>query len=306
MRSTPGGMSEQLRGLGADRPPCLIESADDVRSHLNLSHFVLFCLTSAAALTITAAGTDSRVLMEEMTTTEVHEAINSGKTTVLIFNASTEESGPHIVLGKHIFRARYLGERIARELGNALVAPVMPFAPTDEESKFPGTVKLSPETFSRVNEEVADSMAKAGFKYIILMGDHGGNQAPLKDLAPKLDQRYRSQGIRVFYSNDAYAKSDREIEDYLKDHGFPPSRHAGVADTSALWAVGAQYVRRDRIAMGDPIERPYPPGLRLGPTGVEGDPRRSSPELGAMFLDWKVKAGVTEIRKLIQDAQPAK
>jgi creatinine amidohydrolase/Fe(II)-dependent formamide hydrolase-like protein len=149
-------------------------------------------------------------------------------------------------------------------------------------------------------------MVKAGFKYIILMGDHGGNQAPLKELAPKLDERYRAQGTRVFYSGDAYAKSDEEIENYLKDHGFPPSRHGGVADTSLLWAVGAQYVRQDKIAMGDPVQRPYPPQLSLGATGVEGDPRRSSPELGRMFLDWKVKNGVAEIRKLIQDAQASK
>ncbi len=273
---------------------------------MNLSHFFLLCLAGGFLLAAARAGNDSRVLMDEMTTAEVRDAIQSGKTTVLLFNASTEASGPHLVLGKHIFRARYLGELIARELGNALVAPVMPFAPTGEEMKFPGTVNLSPETFSRVNEEVADSMVRAGFKYIILMGDHGGNQAPLKDLAPRLDARYRSQGVRVFFSSDAYAKSDQEIAKYLDDHGFPPSRHGGIADTSELWAAGAQYVRRDKIARGDPLERPYPPGLSLGPIGVEGDPRKSSLALGKMFMDWKVKNGVAEIRKLIRDAQPAK
>src|SRR6266851_2240924 len=200
---------------------------------MNLSHFFLLCLAGgfllAAAHAKNSPGNDSGVLMDQMTTAEVRTAIQSGKTTVLLFNASTEASGPHLVLGKHIFRARYLGERIARELGNALVAPVMPFAPTGEEMKFPGTVNLSPETFSRVNEEVADSMVRAGFKYIILMGDHDGNQEPLKTLAPKLDQKYRSQGVRVFYSSDAYTKSNGEIEGYLREHGFPPSRHAGVA-----------------------------------------------------------------------------
>ncbi len=273
---------------------------------MSFSHFLLICLAGASLLAAAVAGSDSRVLMDEMTAAEVRDAIKSGKTAVLIFNASTEASGPHLVLGKHIFRARYLGERIARELGNALVAPVMPFAPTGEEGKFPGTVNLSPETFSRVNEDVADSMARAGFKYIILMGDHDGNQAPLRELAPKLDERYRSQGIRVLYSSDAYAKSNQEIENYLASHGFPPSRHGGVADTSLLWAVGAEYVRRDKIAMGDPLRRPYPPQLSLGPIGVEGDPRRSSVELGQMFMDWKVKNGVAEIRKLMQGAQAVK
>jgi creatinine amidohydrolase len=153
-----------------------------------------------------SSASDTRVLMEEMTTTEVREAIKAGKTTVLIFSGSTEESGPHLVLGKHTFRARYLGERIARELGNTLVAPVLPFAPARPLTGFPGTITLSPETFAQVNEEVADSMVKAGFKYIILMGDHGGNQKPLEGLAPKLDEKYRSQGVRVFYAGDVYVQ----------------------------------------------------------------------------------------------------
>ena len=272
-----------------------------MRSPIVLLAGIVGISISAAA----ATPAESRVLMEEMTAPEVGQAIKGGKTTVLIFNGSTEASGPHLVLGKHTFRARYLGERIARELGNALVAPVIPFAPTTAEMKFPGSVNLSPETFARVNEELADSMAKAGFKTIILMGDHGGNQAPLKDLAPRLDARYGPKGIRVFYSSDAYAKSDKEIDDYLKDHGFPPSRHGGVPDTSLLWAVDARYVRPDRIAMGDPIERPYPP-FDLGPKGVEGDPRKSSAELGRMFLDWKVKNGAAEIRRLMKDEKPAK
>jgi len=67
--------------------------------------------------------------MEEMTTTEVRDAIGAGKTTVLIFNGSTEASGPALAIGKHVYLARYLGERIASKLGNALVAPVVPFAP---------------------------------------------------------------------------------------------------------------------------------------------------------------------------------
>ncbi len=258
-------------------------------------------LIPLAMCALVAAATDSRVLIEEMTTTEVGDAIRAGKTTVLIFNASTEASGPHLAMGKHIYRARYLGERIARELGNALVAPVMPFAPTADERRFPGTIHVSPETFSRVNEEVADSLVRAGFKYILLMGDHDGNQEPLKTLAPKLDERYRSQGVRVFYSSDAYTKSNYEIEAYLKEHGFPPSRHAGLADTSLLGAVDAKYVRADKIAMGGPVPPAGSP-LALGTVGVEGDPRKSSQELGRMFLNWKVRNAVAEIRKLIQDA----
>ena len=249
--------------------------------------------------TAATSASDVRVLMEQMTTTEVRDAIGAGKTTVLIFNGSTEASGPALALGKHNYRARYLGERIAHELGNALVAPIMPFAPLTDEKRFPGSVNLSPEVFSAVNEAIVDSMAKAGFKYIVLMGDHDGNQKPLEALASKLDEKYRSEGVRVLYSSAAYGKSNQEVEAYLKEHGFPASRHGGIADTSLLWAIDASYVRPDKLVVGVPV----PTGgsaLALGSIGVEGDPRRSSPELGKMFLDWKVKNAVTEIRELIR------
>jgi len=248
------------------------------------------------------AATD-RVLMTDMTTFEVRDAIKAGKTTVLIYNGSIEETGAAVVLGKHVYKAQYLGQRIARELGNALVAPVMPFAPTGAPlDQFPGTIDLSPATFSAVNAEVVASMVRSGFKYIILMGDHGGNQEPLEKLAPELDAKYRPQGVRVFFSGDAYAKADAEVEHYLEAHHFPPSDHGGVADTSELWAISGRYIRPDKIAMGDPIQRAGA-DVHLGPTGIEGDPRRSSPALGLMFDNIKVRDGVVQIRQLIAEAK---
>jgi creatinine amidohydrolase len=248
----------------------------------------------------------SRVRMEEMTSTEIEAAIRTGKTTVLIFNASTEASGPALALGKHIVRARYLGERIARELGNALLAPVMPFAPTTDEKRFPGTVDLAAETFARVNEDVALSMAKAGFKYVVLMGDHGDNQPSIKAVAARLDEKLRLQGVRVLYSSDAYSESNVEIDAWLREHGYPPSRHAGISDTSMTWAIDENYVRPGKLVVGGPVPPAGAP-LALGETGVEGDPRRSSPELGRRFLDLRVDNGVAEIRRLVQEArqQPA-
>jgi creatinine amidohydrolase/Fe(II)-dependent formamide hydrolase-like protein len=260
---------------------------------LAISALLIFASNVSAAPAGPAA-----VMMERMTTTEIRDAIKGGKTTVLIFNASTEASGPALALGKHILRAQYLGEHIARELGNALVSPVMPFAPTTDESRFPGTVNLSAETFSRVNEDVAESMVKAGFKYIILMGDHDGNQPPLRALASQLDEKHRTDGVRVFYCSDAYVKANREIDDYLKANAYPPSRHAGISDMSLTWAIDPDYVRPGKIVVGAAVPPAGSP-LSLGTIGVEGDPRRSSPALGRMFLEWKIRDGAAEIRRLI-------
>jgi creatinine amidohydrolase len=238
------------------------------------------------------------VMMERMTTAEVRDAIHGGKTTVLIPSASTEATGPAIALGKHLVRAQYIAEHVAQQLGNALVAPVMPFAPTTDESRFPGTVNLSADAFSRVNEDAAESMIRSGFKYIILIGDHDQNQPLLRTLAGKLDEKHRTEGVRVFFSSDAYAKTNKQIDEYLRANGYPPSRHGGVSDTSLTWAANPAYVHHDRLVVGAPVPPAGSP-LSLGTVGIEGDPRRASRQLGQMFLDWKVKNAVAEIRTLV-------
>ena len=106
----------------------------------------------------------------------------------------------------------------------------------------------------------------------------------------------------MFYSSDAYTKSSHEIDAYLRNQGYPPSRHGGVSDTSQLWAVDAEYVRADQITtVGAPVP-PQGSPLALGTAGFEGDPRKSSQKLGKLFLDMKIQNGVAEIRRLTQPA----
>jgi len=54
-------------------------------------------------LTAPAAGaqTPDTVLLEELTWTEVRDAIRAGKTTIIIPVGGTEQNGPHMALGKH-------------------------------------------------------------------------------------------------------------------------------------------------------------------------------------------------------------
>src|SRR6266851_9498483 len=74
----------------------------------------------------------SSLLIEDMTWTELRDAIAAGKTTAIYYAASTEQNGPGVALGKHVFVAHYLAPIIAAQLGNALVYPTMPFATTGD------------------------------------------------------------------------------------------------------------------------------------------------------------------------------
>ncbi|HYR34340.1 MAG TPA: creatininase family protein [Burkholderiales bacterium] len=229
------------------------------------------------------------VFIGDLTWREVQEAIASGKTTAIYYAGSTEQNGPHMALGKHNVIAEYLAGRVAQELGNALALPVLPFAPTGDPMKFPGTVNLSDKTFGAVAREVAASMLAAGFRNVVLMGEHGGGQEALKQAAAALDKEWRQKGRRVYYVPDAYYKAQEQIRAYLVKRNLPSGQHAGIEDTSELMYLDRQrqWIRRDKLAPGDAA------------AGVDGDPRRASPELGKLFLDMKVAAAVAQIRSFV-------
>src|SRR5258707_10411283 len=56
------------------------------------------------------------VLLEDYTWTELRDAIAAGKTTAIYYSGSIEQNGPGMALGKHVFIARYVAQRIAEKL----------------------------------------------------------------------------------------------------------------------------------------------------------------------------------------------
>ena len=269
--------------------------------------FFVPCLLGLLVLITAQVPKPQPVEIELLTHTEIYDAIhNHGKTTVLIFNGGTEQRGPHAVLGGHTFIARQLAPMIAQKLGNALVAPVLPFSITTVNGNRPGGVTLTADLFKRVNEAVVDSMVTNGFKDIVLMGDHGDGQKELASLAVLLDRKYAPRNIHVYYCDDVYEKSTNEFDAYLKTKGLPASTHGGIPDTSELLALQpapSVWVREIyKTTAGDPViptgQKPDPKVKRLD-NGITGDPRLSTPELGKMYIDIRVRNAVAQIQMLI-------
>jgi creatinine amidohydrolase/Fe(II)-dependent formamide hydrolase-like protein len=238
----------------------------------------------------------SSVWIDDLTWPEVQDAIAAGKRTAIIYAGSSEQNGPHMVIGKHNFIARALAQRIAEELGDALVYPVLPFAITGNaitrtgHMRFPGSVSLPPEVFFGVVRGVAQSALTAGFKVVALMGDHGGGQDELALAAKELDREVRASGERVLFIGDLYAKSRALMREILAKRGLPTDEdHAGIHDTGSLLYLETQgqWVRKDKIALAD------------AKNGVQGHPQHASAELGKIYLDLKVDLAVKQIRSLL-------
>lgn len=246
--------------------------------------------------------------IELLTWPEIYKAIHEqGKTTAIIFDGGTEQRGPQGVTGAHNFIAHATADAIARKLGNALVAPVIPYSVNKANPELPGTIGITGPVFAEINEQVAEQLIANGFKNVVLIGDHGGGQKEIKDVAAKLDAKYASQGIRVVYSDGPYTKANDEFFAWLDKNGYPASTHAGIPDTSEmLYLEGDQkWIRKELLptALGDaprkPGEHPDPNAKRIN-NGISGDARRSSYELGKRFIDLKIDDGVAQIQELLK------
>src|SRR5215472_8167010 len=179
------------------------------------------------------------VEIEMLTHSEISNKIhNEGKTSVLIVTGGTEERGPHDVLGGHTIMARNKGIEIARKLGNALVAPVLPIAVQAtglrENSNTPGGVQMPPDVFKTVQIAEIESMAMNGFKDIFLMGDHGGGQQQIREAAEESDKKLAPSGVRVYYISDFYNKTHDDIDMYLYEHKLPIGGHGAMMETSEM------------------------------------------------------------------------
>jgi creatinine amidohydrolase len=262
---------------------------------------MIFALSLISATTLAASRS---VYIEDLTSPEVRDAVAAGKTSAIIYAGSTEQNGPHLVLGKHNFVAHFAAGRIAEELGDALVYPTLPFAPTGnlnpktEHMRFAGSVSIAPDVFKSVVQQVALSAISAGFKNVYIMGDHGGGQDELKQAAAELDAQQGVSGAHVHYVPDLYFKEKEQMRAYLTTHGIAVDVHAGTDDTSEVMFLDTarKWIRHDKLAASD--------STRQAVTGVDGDPTKATPSMGRMFLDLKVRNAVAQIRRLRAAQEP--
>jgi creatinine amidohydrolase len=257
--------------------------------------FIVCCTLALASASLAAI--PSSVFVDDLTWTELKQQIASGKTTVIIPIGGTEQSGPHMALGKHNARVRALAERIARELGDALVAPVVAYVPEGAvdpptgHMRFPGTITIPDKTFEQVLEYAARSFKQHGFRDVVFIGDHGDYQKNEQAVADRLNREWAATPVRAHAVVEYYRATTTAYVDALKSRGFTPDeigKHAGVADTSLTMALAPGMVRADALAASPKSS---------GSDGVRGDPRRSSAEVGQLGVDAIVAATVAAIRK---------
>ncbi|MFL5287550.1 MAG: creatininase family protein [Rhodopila sp.] len=92
-----------------------------------------------------------------------------------------------------------LAERVAIEAAEPLnvpVFPVLPFGLAPYFSGFPGTVTLRTATFAALVRDILDSLMGSGFRRIVIVNGHGGNQ-PVAAIAQEWMMDHPDARVRV-------------------------------------------------------------------------------------------------------------
>ena len=229
----------------------------------------------------------------DMTWIEVRDALKAGLGTVIVPSGGIEQNGPHMVIGKHDRIVAWAARRIAAELGNALVAPVVSYVPEGDydpptgNMQWPGTIGVPAPVFAAMLEGIARSLRSAGFQTICFIADHGQSVAPQAEVAARLTREWG--GSPKVLAVDSYYADAAETA-YLRTQGETDEaigQHATISDTSELMAVHPAGVDLSRLPAGIPA---------MAGLGAFGDPRRSTIARGDAMMALKIDAAVAQIR----------
>jgi len=250
------------------------------------------------------------VFLEELTWMEVRDAMQAGKTTVIVGTGGIEPNGPYVALGKHNYVLQATTEAIARQLGNALVAPIIKFvpegriAPPTGHMQYPGTIGLREETFEALLTDVCSSLKQHGFTDIVLIGDHGANQRGMRTVAGRLNKQWGGPP-RVHFIPEYYAQ-DTWSYDYLKTlgvHQRPDVRseaRAGIHDDyhyeAIMATVDPQTIRTEqRLAAG-----------LYSINGFDMSPPSQTVAHGKKLVEYRANLTVAAIRQALASKRSAR
>lgn len=182
--------------------------------------------------------------------------------------AAIEQHGEHLPLSTDLDIALGLTASAIGQLRAGVpvcVLPPLAVGMSLEHTQFPGTLSLSPTTALAVMTGIGESVARAGFRRLVLLNAHGGNRAVIDLAALALRE---SQGLLVVRAN------------YFMMHPLPGALpeaelchglHGGALETAMMLHLAPQAVRSDRLPQARSLgEEMAARGQVLGPEAEAG------------------------------------
>ena len=236
-------------------------------------------------------------LLEEMSTPAL-DALPRERTVIILTVSPLEEHGPHLPVGVDAFTARHFAEGLAERLVGSRPGWTVVLAPTLHLGTFTfdtvGTVRVRQRVVRDVVVDYGDSLARAGFRYILVANGHGGpgHLVALEEAAAIVSRRrgvtmaslsghLAWEFLRGRYLGKIEAALGRTLSPEER-RAFAEDSHGGWWETSVMLLLKPQLVaeayRQLPPARYSPSRRLLPNyPLRNGGEGYVGHPALADP-----------------------------
>jgi creatinine amidohydrolase len=236
-------------------------------------------------------------LLEELSTPAL-DALPRARTVIILTVSPLEEHGPHLPVGVDAFTARHFAEAIAERLVAERPGWSVVLAPTLHLGTFTfdtvGTVTVRQRVVRDAVVDYGDSLARAGFRYILISNGHGGpgHLVALEEAASLVSRRHGItmasftghlawEFLRGRYLPKIEAALGRRLSDEER-RAFAEDAHGGWWETSVMLLLrphlvdgGYRTLPPARYSLSRKLLPNYP--LRNGGRGYVGHPALADP-----------------------------
>ena len=244
------------------------------------------------------------VWMNEISWLDVKNYLKKEKI-VIIPVGSTEEHGLPGPLGLDSYVAISLAEDVAKKTG-VLITPPLWYGDSSHHLGFPGTISLKTSTLISVIEDICESLAKHGFKKILIINGHKSANLPALLSATKNLHEFKLKD--VFFAVADPMKIAKGIASKIKEN---VEHHVGELEISQVWYKYPHLIQKDKLSKhkldfekifskyghydlfgksGDVIDIPWNSYEQkaFAPDGSLSDSSKASPEKGKKYHNYMV------------------
>lgn len=176
------------------------------------------------------------------------------KIDTIILPVGTVEAHGSACIGTDNLIPETIAAGIAERL-NALIAPTLNYGITRSLYRHKGGITICPTTFQAFVNDILSSLAEIGFRHVILMNGHGGNNAALKAAAYDFHKEHGAN-IAVIHWWELCSDMTKE---FFGHHGG----HAGTDETAMVQAIDPDLA--DRKQYSDDLAYYFRPGADVYP-----------------------------------------
>jgi creatinine amidohydrolase len=226
-------------------------------------------------------------------------------TPVIIPVAALEQHGRHMPVFTDSMLTNEITRRIEQRMGEkVLFTPLVWFGNSHHHMDFAGTLSAEPRLYIDLLNNLLENLIAHGFKRLIILNGHGGNDVPGKQAVFETRQKHRNRAdlllLFVTYWNLCAEpwQQDASIEQRVMGH-------ACEWETSMVLRIAPQLVGDLSKVEPVPFGNPFEPASRgwimndRSEPGHVGDPRFATAEKGEVLFSSFTDSAVQLLDRVI-------